>query len=122
MEKQKIPILLNFAQCKLLEGDYYAVIEHCNSVINSDKGNYLLILNISITITNLFLENVKAYYRRAKAHSKVWNFEEAKQDFYKVMELDQSQTSLIKKDLAELDKIVKLKDSEDKMKFTKLFI
>lgn len=37
------------------------------------------------------------------------------------MELDQSQTILVKKDLAELEKVVKLKDSEDKRKFTKLF-
>lgn len=66
-------------------------------------------------------ENVKAYYRRAKAHSKVWNFEEARKDFHKVMELDKSQMSLVKKDLTELETVVKMKDSEDKVKFTKLF-
>lgn len=38
LEKQKIPILLNFAQCKLMEEDFYAVIEHCTSVIQSDNG------------------------------------------------------------------------------------
>lgn len=52
LEKQKIPILLNFAQCKLLEGDYYAVIEHCNSVITSDKGKFYLVLIIWINISN----------------------------------------------------------------------
>ncbi|KAJ8979591.1 hypothetical protein NQ317_019479 [Molorchus minor] len=76
---QKIPILLNFAQCKLNEGDYYAVIEHCTTVLSSDK------------------DNVKAYFRRAKAHVKVWNFEEAKNDFNKVLELDKSLSILVKK-------------------------
>lgn len=66
-------------------------------------------------------ENVKAYFRRAKAHSKVWNFDEAKRDFQKVLELDKSQINLVNKELLELDKIIKKKDYEDKLRFNKLF-
>lgn len=65
---------------------------------------------------------MKAYYRRAKAHAKVWNFEDAKKDFYKVIELDQSQTNLVKNDLIDMEKVIKMKDSEDKVKFSKLFV
>lgn len=38
-EQQKNPILLNYAQCKLYEGEFYDVIEHCTTVLKSDKGN-----------------------------------------------------------------------------------
>lgn len=38
LEKQKVPLLLNFSQCKLYEKDYYTVIEHCSSVLKSDPG------------------------------------------------------------------------------------
>jgi hypothetical protein len=38
LEKQKIPLLLNFSQCKLYEKDYYKVIEHCSSVLKTDPG------------------------------------------------------------------------------------
>nr|XP_023024495.1 AH receptor-interacting protein [Leptinotarsa decemlineata] len=103
MDKQKIPILLNYAQCKLNEGDYYAVIEHCTTVLKSDK------------------DNVKAYFRRAKAHAHVWNVDEAKQDFEKVIELDKSLELLVRKELAALDQRVKSKDLEDKEKYSKIF-
>ncbi|KAJ8930913.1 hypothetical protein NQ314_016237 [Rhamnusium bicolor] len=104
LNNQKNPILLNFAQCKLSEGDYYAVIEHCTTVLNSDK------------------DNVKAYFRRAKAHVGAWNVDEARKDFNKVMELDKSLTSLIRKEIAKLEKLIKEKDSEDKGKYGKLFV
>ncbi|KAJ8925097.1 hypothetical protein NQ315_001278 [Exocentrus adspersus] len=104
LNSQKNPILLNYAQCKLYQGDYYSVIEHCGTVLKTDK------------------DNVKAYFRRAKAHVKVWNVEEARNDFNKVMELDESLTALVKKELAELEKQVKEKDMEDKGRFSKLFV
>lgn len=69
-----------------------------------------------------FLDNIKAYFRRAKAHVKAWNIEEAKKDFHKVMELDKSLISIVKKELAELEKEIKQKDFEDKGKFSKLFV
>ncbi|CAG9833790.1 unnamed protein product [Diabrotica balteata] len=103
MDKQKVPILLNYAQCKLQEGDFYAVIEHCTNVLKSDK------------------DNVKAYFRRAKGHVGAWNVEAAKNDFDKVIELDESLTSLVTKELNSLEIQVKNQDSEDKQKYSKLF-
>lgn len=36
--KTKIPLLLNFSQCKLIQKDYYAVIEHCTEVIKHEPS------------------------------------------------------------------------------------
>lgn len=38
LNKIKIPILLNYAQCKLIKEEYYSVIEHCNTILQHDKG------------------------------------------------------------------------------------
>lgn len=42
LNKIKLPILLNYAQCKLVNGDYYAVIEHCNTVLQYDTGKFFM--------------------------------------------------------------------------------
>lgn len=36
----KLPILLNYAQVKLIQGDFYAVIEHCSTVLEFDQSMY----------------------------------------------------------------------------------
>lgn len=69
----------------------------------------------------MFSDNVKAYFRRAKAHVGAWNPDEAKKDFQKVMELDPSLISLVKKELTIIDEQIKRKDTEDKSKLKKLF-
>ena len=38
------PLLLNFCQCKLLEGQYYEVIEHCSSLIFKYEGKAKLLV------------------------------------------------------------------------------
>ena len=40
VDKKKIPLLLNYAQCKLLEGDYYTVITHTTDVLKKDYGSH----------------------------------------------------------------------------------
>ena len=42
VDKKKIPLLLNYAQCKLLEGDYYTVITHTTDVLKKDYGRHTL--------------------------------------------------------------------------------
>lgn len=34
----KIPLLLNYSQCKLVKKDYYAVIEHCTEVLKHEPS------------------------------------------------------------------------------------
>lgn len=45
LNKQKIPLLLNYAQCKLVQNDFYAVIEHCNTILETEPG--MQIINIA---------------------------------------------------------------------------
>lgn len=44
LQKLKVPLLLNFSQCKLYEEDYYAVIEHCTSVLKIEEGMFKCLL------------------------------------------------------------------------------
>jgi AH receptor-interacting protein len=99
----KVPLLLNYSQCKLLEEDYYAVIEHCTEALKYDKNN------------------VKAYFRRAKAHVGAWNPNEAIKDFEECHRLDNSLKVQIGKELKLLEEQIRLKDIEDKMKYQNLF-
>lgn len=94
--QQKIPFLLNYAQCKLLVAEYAEVIRHTTSVIEFDESN------------------VKALFRRAKAHSACWNVKEAKEDFKKVCELDPSLAKTVSNELKSLAARVKEKDEQDR--------
>lgn len=38
LNEMKNPLLLNYAQCKLLNKEFYEVIEHCTTVLKTDKG------------------------------------------------------------------------------------
>ena len=99
----KIPLLLNLAQCRLSLGDYYPVIEHCTEVLDKQPNN------------------VKALYRRGKAHVGAWNPTEAKEDFIAVMELDATLVTACKKEIQNIENLQQEKDGEDKAKMTKLF-
>lgn len=101
--KTKIPFLLNFAQCMLLEKDYYAVIEHCTEVLKFEP------------------DNVKALYRRAKAHVGAWNPESAQVDYEKCAKLDETLMPTINKELAALAEEIKIHNLEDKLKYQKIF-
>jgi len=84
IESEKLPLLLNYAQCKMASHDYHDVIKHTSSALEIDP------------------HNVKAYYRRAKAHVACWNVEEAKSDFKQVVTLDSTLTKSVQKELTEL--------------------
>ena len=66
-------------------------------------------------------DNVKALYRRAKAHVGAWNPEEAKTDFGRVIELDPSLTGAVNKELKHLEDLQKQKNLQDKEKLKGLF-
>lgn len=94
--QQKIPFLLNYAQCKLLMEEYVEVIRHTTSVLEIEP------------------ENVKALYRRGRAHSAIWDVEEAKRDLRKATELDTSLASAVEKEVRSLAQRVKEKDTADR--------
>ncbi|KAM6940826.1 AH receptor-interacting protein [Lycodopsis pacificus] len=97
------PLLLNYCQCKLLQGQYYEVIEHCTSIVFK------------------YEDNVKAFYKRAKAHAAVWNETEARADFDKVLELDPSLGSSIAKELKTMEEKIRTKEKEEKGRYKDLF-
>ncbi|KAI4460980.1 aryl hydrocarbon receptor interacting protein related [Holotrichia oblita] len=101
---QKNVILLNFAQCKLILEDYYAVIQHCSTVLKHDPNN------------------VKALFRRAKGFVGAWDPQAARDDFNKVIELDSSLSSAVKRELEILDEMIRNKNVQDMQKLKNLFI
>lgn len=44
MEKLKIPILLNYSQCKLINKEYYPVIEYTTTVLEKDPSKFSFFL------------------------------------------------------------------------------
>lgn len=68
-----------------------------------------------------YSDNVKALYRRAKAHVGAWNPDDAKQDFQRCMELDKTLVPSITKDLEKLNNDIKLNEVNTKLQYKKLF-
>lgn len=93
---KKVPLLLNYAQCKLLGEDYAEVIRHTTSVLEIDPGN------------------IKALYRRGRARSAGWDVQEATEDLRRAAELDPSLGGTVEKELRALTQRVKEKDAAER--------
>lgn len=103
LNRLKNPLLLNYAQCKLIEKEYYAVIEHCTTVLKHDP------------------DNVKALYRRGKAYIGAWDETNAVKDLKRAAELDSTLENAVEKELQAFSAALKEKDQVDKTKLSKLF-
>ncbi|CAG9102901.1 unnamed protein product [Plutella xylostella] len=103
LNKIRLPILLNYSQCRLMKQDYYTVIEHCNTVLEYDK------------------DNEKALYRRAKAHVGAWNPDEAEEDFQHLKSVNPSMAPSVDKELAVLKQMRKIKENQDKGALKNMF-
>ncbi|KAI5625201.1 AH receptor-interacting protein [Silurus asotus] len=97
------PLLLNYCQCKLILGQYYEVLDHCSSLLNK------------------YEDNVKAYFKRGKAHAAVWNEVEARADFEKVLALDPSLGPAVAKEIRAMEDRIREKKKEEKGRFKNLF-
>ncbi|XP_045873713.1 AH receptor-interacting protein isoform X3 [Meles meles] len=103
LDQQITPLLLNYCQCKLVAQEYYEVLDHCSSILNK------------------YDDNVKAYFKRGKAHAAVWNAQEAQADFAKVLELDPALAPIVSRELRALEARIRQKDEEDKARFRGIF-
>ncbi|XP_041979263.1 aryl-hydrocarbon-interacting protein-like 1 [Aricia agestis] len=103
LNKLKLPILLNFAQCKLIKGDFYAVIEHCNTVLEHEP------------------ENEKALFRRGKAHVGAWNPDLAENDFKKLKSINPNMSSTVDKELDLIKKLRQERVEEDRNALKNMF-
>lgn len=84
---ERRPLLLNFVQCQLKLGQFYSAIEHATTILTSDP------------------ENIKARYRRAKAHVGAWNVAEAKSDYQSLLSSikdDENLRNLVQHELQQL--------------------
>ncbi|XP_064481638.1 AH receptor-interacting protein-like [Ornithodoros turicata] len=103
LNKLKIPLLLNYAQCKLYEGDYYEVIRQTTEVLKTDP------------------DNTKALFRRAKAHFGCWSPDECRADLQRLPDLDPTLAGVVQKELRKLDAEIQKKAKEDSEKMMKMF-
>jgi AH receptor-interacting protein len=103
LAKLKVSLLLNFSQCKLLQKDYYRVIECCTEVLSYEP------------------DNLKAFYRRGKGHVGAWNPDKAQDDFHRCIELDPSLKATITKEINALNDKIKTYEEKDKSNYSKLF-
>ncbi|KAF4090788.1 hypothetical protein AMELA_G00055940 [Ameiurus melas] len=62
----------------------------------------------------LILDNVKAYFKRGKAHAAVWNEAEARADFEKVLNLDPSLGPAVAKEIRAMEERIREKQKEEK--------
>lgn len=103
IEEKKVPLLLNYAQCKLLLQDYAEVIRHTSTVLEFDKTN------------------VKALFRRGRAYAARWYAEEAKKDFAEVVKLDPSLSKTVAKELKVLRQKMKEKNAAERQRLRSMF-
>ncbi|CAH8451051.1 unnamed protein product [Schistosoma turkestanicum] len=62
LDKTRIPLFINLAQCQFKEQDYYAAIKSTTEALSRDP------------------KNAKALYRRSKAYAETWDFDLAVED------------------------------------------
>lgn len=67
------------------------------------------------------VDNVKALFKRGKAHIGAWNPDKAKEDLSRVVKLDPSLNGAVSKELQVLSRQIQVKNLEDKSKLQKLF-
>jgi AH receptor-interacting protein len=104
LNKEKLVILLNYSQCKILLKEYYQALDHLNEILKYEP------------------DNVKALYRRSKTNRLLFNYNEAKDDLNSVARLDDGMISLCLKDLKDIESEIKEHNEKDKNIFRgKLF-
>ena len=85
--------------------EYYSVVEHAATILEFEPSN------------------IKALFRLAKAHKALFNINEAKSLFGKIISLDEKMKQACLKELNELEREIKIKNENDKQLFKgKLFI
>lgn len=103
LAKMKTPLLLNFSQCRILQKDFYRAIECCTEVLSYEP------------------DNLKALFRRGKAHIGAWNEIEAQKDFNHCVSLDSSLQPTVTKEMESLKDKIKSLDDQNKSNYRKLF-
>uniref|UniRef100_A0A915IC40 Peptidylprolyl isomerase n=1 Tax=Romanomermis culicivorax TaxID=13658 RepID=A0A915IC40_ROMCU len=81
LDNKKVVFYTNIAECKLKNDEFYAAVEACDEALKREP------------------KNVKALFRRGKAHLGAWNFGSAKKDLEEVLKLDDRLKKAVEKQL-----------------------
>lgn len=103
LDEMKKPYLLNLAQVKLNQGEFYECIKYTDEVLKREP------------------ENLKALFRRAKAHAGVWNIQDARDDLTRCLEMDRTMGKTVARCLHELKQREEIKNKEDRERFGRMF-
>ena len=93
---RKVPLLLNYAQCKLVQKEYADVIRHATMALEIDT------------------DNVKALYKRGMAKSASWDVEGAQEDLKRAVQLQPSLKRAVDKELQDLARRIKENDATER--------
>lgn len=96
LEKVRLPLTLNLSQCRFELGEYQEVIQLNSKLLKNHK------------------DNLKAVYQRARAHSALFNEEEAQQDFARVVRLDPKFQPIVQQELKRLGEALRTKHAREK--------
>jgi AH receptor-interacting protein len=104
LNDQKLPILFNYSLCKFHLKAFYECIEHTSTILEFQP------------------KNVKALFRRGKAHMEVWNVANARADMEQCREIDPGLNAEVEAQLNHLDKVLAKKEKDEREKYKgKLF-
>uniref|UniRef100_H2YH26 AIP/AIPL N-terminal FKBP-type PPIase domain-containing protein n=1 Tax=Ciona savignyi TaxID=51511 RepID=H2YH26_CIOSA len=95
LDKKQIPLLLNYAQCKLNQNEFSVCITNCTEVLEKIDGT----------------DNVKALFKRGKAHAMILNEKECKSDFQRAIKLDPTVQGAVNRELTAMGEREKQRDS-----------
>jgi FK506-binding protein 4/5 len=98
----KLPCHLNIAACFLKLKKYKDVQDHCNKALDIDS------------------KSIKALYRRGVANSELDNWDQAKMDLSKALEID-PENKEVKKELLKLNKKIKAQNKKEMRIFSGMF-
>jgi len=81
----------------------------------NEHVNQVKVFIIIYVLIQRVADNVKALYRRAKAHVGAWNPTDARRDFQHVIDVDQSMGNAARKELKNIDLMEKEKLNKDRV-------
>jgi tetratricopeptide (TPR) repeat protein len=90
------------------------------AMVEAKQENWAKSLQYSIAVLKLDSSNIKALFRKGQACGKLGNYEQAKFELQKVLEVDPSNAAA-KKELADVTKLMKEQAKKDKVAYSSMF-
>ena len=101
IQEMKVPLHINYAQCKLCLSEYNEVVTHTTSVLEFDQ------------------DNARALFQRAEAHISLHNLVQAQRDYERVVQLESPLAGAAENQLTQLKTAVQGYLMENKRRLMK---